>query len=53
MEGLFLFLDLPNEKQALVDKLRQFKEATKFLPPRDKKKSFNYNIHIVLIDYMI
>ena len=38
VEGFFKFLDLPHEKQALVEKLKHLKEVTKLIPPRDKKK---------------
>jgi len=38
MEGLMYYLDLPQEKQALFNKLNLLKKNAKYVPPRDRKK---------------
>jgi len=38
MEGLMYYIDLPQDKAAIYNKLHVLRENLKYLPPRDKKK---------------
>ncbi len=45
LEGLILFLDLPNDRSELLTKLKVIKlEHNKAIAPRDKKKALEARI---------